>query len=105
MDKIETIEQFDELKNRNGQLFIFKRSTRCPTSFIAFENFRRFSAAHPEIPCAYVNVIEERPVSNHIAAITGIQHQSPQVLQFSNGIVVWHSSHSSITEEALTLRS
>ncbi len=106
MDKIENLEQLESFlkKNPDADLFIFKRSTRCPTSFIAFENFRRFHEANPTIPCAYVNVIEERAVSNHLAELTGVEHHSPQVLHFRGGKVIWNGSHHEITEEALTDR-
>lgn len=106
MDKIETAEQFDEwaAKNPDKSIVLFKRSTRCPTSFIAFENFRRFAEAHPEVPCAYVNVIEDRPASNYVAAATGVEHQSPQVLLLKNKKALWNTSHHNITEEGLILR-
>lgn len=105
MDKIETIEQFEEwvAKYPDKNIVLFKRSTRCPTSFMAFENFRRFAGAHPDIPCAYLNVIEDRPASNHVAAITGVEHKSPQVLLFNNKSVLWNASHHNITEEGLAL--
>lgn len=100
MYKLETTEAFDALLT-DGNVLIFKRSTRCPTSFIAFEAFRRFSEAHPAFQAAYVNVIEDREVSNHIAHITGIEHKSPQAILIRNGKVVWHDSHHNITEESL----
>lgn len=103
MIKLETNEQFDKLMQNTTDFILFKRSTRCPTSFAAFEAFRRFTESHPEITSAYVNVIEERPVSQHIAEVTGVTHQSPQVLLFHKGKVVWQESHNKITEEALTL--
>lgn len=101
MHKLETVEQFNTLIHENRTLFLFKRSTRCPTSFMAFEEFRRFAEEHPDTPCAYLNVIEERDLSNHVASITAVEHASPQVLLFNEGRVVWHDSHSGITQEVL----
>lgn len=104
MNKLETIEQFNTLLHEKGTLFLFKRSTRCPTSFMAFEEFKRFSLEHPETTCVYLNVIEQRELSNHVASVTAVAHASPQVLLFNEGRVVWHDSHSGITQEILDRR-
>ena len=106
MDKIETPEIFDAWLARHPEKkhLLFKRSTRCPTSFMAFEHVQRFAAEHPEIHCAYLNVIEDRPASNHVSAITGVEHKSPQALLFKNSRVVWHDSHHNINEDELRLQ-
>jgi bacillithiol system protein YtxJ len=50
---------------------------------------------------AWVRVIEERPVSLRLAALTGVPHQSPQALLVRDGRALWHDSHRGITAEAL----
>lgn len=106
MKRISTREELEQwLKdNKEKESYIFKRSTRCPVSFSAFEHFKRFAAENPHIPMAYLDVIESRAASNHLAETTGIKHQSPQVLHFQEGSVVWHDSHHNITHEKLTQR-
>ena len=106
MDKIETVEQFEAwlAKHPEKKHLLFKRSTRCPTSHMAFEYVQRFAGTHPDMQYAYVNVIEDRPTSNHIAAITGVAHQSPQVLLFKNSRVIWNDSHHQINEDNLDLQ-
>jgi bacillithiol system protein YtxJ len=50
---------------------------------------------------AWVRVIEERPVSLHLAERLGVRHQSPQALLIRNGAAVWNASHHAITASAL----
>ncbi|GER67350.1 hypothetical protein BpJC4_18210 [Weizmannia acidilactici] len=46
-------------------------------------------------------VIEDRPVSNHIAETFGIRHESPQIFLLENGEVRWNEDHAKITREAI----
>ncbi|HOF88112.1 MAG TPA: bacillithiol system redox-active protein YtxJ [Armatimonadota bacterium] len=80
-----------------GPVVIFKHSTRCPISGAAEREMSRFVAAHPDVPCRQVLVIEQRPLSLEIAAVTGVAHQSPQVLVLRNGAVAWTASHYGVT--------
>ena len=82
-------------------IFLFKHSTRCPVSAHAHAEFTRFAEEHPEIACREVLVVEQRPLSQHIAQQTGIAHQSPQVLLLCGGKVVWSSTHFSISADGL----
>jgi bacillithiol system protein YtxJ len=41
-------------------------------------------------------------VSQQIAARSGVEHESPQIIVFQRGAVVWNASHHDITAEALT---
>jgi bacillithiol system protein YtxJ len=82
-------------------VLLFKHSTRCPISAAAHREVTRFTEAHPEIPCRIVLVVEQRPLSLHIAEVTGVTHQSPQALLLVNGAVAWHASHYDITAPRL----
>ncbi len=75
---------------------IFKHSTRCPISTAAAREVEQFDW---EVPLYWVNVVEERPMSNWIAEETGVRHESPQLLFFSGGRVVKALSHSAIRSE------
>ena len=48
-----------------------------------------------------VLVIEDRPVSNHIAEEFEIKHESPQILLFDDGKVSWSTSHWKITRDSI----
>jgi len=82
-------------------VFLLKHSTRCPISGAAWRSFQEYAQAHAEQQLWKVLVVEHRDTSKHIAHETGVAHQSPQILLFHKGQVVWHASHWSITEDAM----
>ena len=83
-------------------VIVFKHSTRCSTSAKARKEFEKFAEDyHGEGKLYLIDVIANRDVSNEISSLTGINHQSPQVLVIKNGTVIWHTSHWKITQEAL----
>ncbi len=83
-------------------VFLMKHSTRCGISARAHIEFERFAHAIGDAAeCWQVPVLEERALSQAIATETGVTHQSPQMLLFVNGQVVWHTSHGNITRAAL----
>ena len=61
----------------------------------------QFELTHPDVPVHVVDVVLHRDLSHHIARITGITHQSPQVLVMDEGAVRWHGSHYAISALAL----
>jgi bacillithiol system protein YtxJ len=87
--------------SRNPSVMLFKHSPICPISANALEEWRRFTAAHPEAPTVFVDVIAERAVARGIAAESGVPHQSPQAILFRGGKAVWNASHHAITAESL----
>lgn len=96
-------EQFEEIlqTSRQRTVFLFKHSNACFTSSYAWRIFQNFAAneARPEYWRALV--LEQRALSQHIARQTQVQHESPQVLLFYDGKVVWYDSHEGITANAL----
>ncbi|UCZ52313.1 bacillithiol system redox-active protein YtxJ [Bacillus shivajii] len=100
--KIESIDQFDELYNEKTAYFFLKNSTTCPISHEGYKEVEKFSADHEDLPVYYLNVQDSRELSNHIAEKFGVKHESPQVLLFDDGDVIWHDSHWNITKKSLT---
>ena len=85
-----------------GPVFLMKHSTRCSISARAHVEFERFAREiDDKAACWQVLVIEARPLSQAIATETGVTHQSPQVMLFIDGKVVWNTSHMNITRDAL----
>lgn len=80
---------------------VFKHSTRCGVSADAMAEFEAFAAARPDVPSAWIDVIVERPWSQRVAQVTGVEHASPQALLVRDGRVAWHASHGAITRRAL----
>ena len=83
------------------RFLVFKHSLICPVSDRAFAEYEAFVAACPDVPTAWIDVIGERPWARHVAAATGVAHQSPQALYVRDGRVVWHASHGGITRKSL----
>lgn len=84
-------------------VFVFKHSLVCPVSTRADLQFGDFVNARGDGDAAYhrLEIQNARPVSNEIETRTGVRHESPQVLLFVDGDVVWHASHGAITKNAL----
>jgi bacillithiol system protein YtxJ len=80
---------------------VFKHSQTCPVSWMADRHVQKFIQAHPEIPFYTVIVQKERGLSNKVAELTGIRHESPQILVFRQGQVVADASHGDITTQYL----
>jgi len=84
-------------------VFVFKHSLVCPVSTRADLQFGDFVQACADGNAEFhrIEIQNARPVSNEVASRTGVRHESPQVLLFVDGEVVWHASHGSITKAAL----
>jgi bacillithiol system protein YtxJ len=93
-----TESQLEEIKTRSTDRpqVIFKHSTRCSTSAVVKGRLER--GKEPEsIDFYYLDLISYRPVSNKIADLFQIDHESPQVLLIRNGQCVYDESHMGIT--------
>jgi thioredoxin 1 len=82
-------------------LLLFKHSRTCPISHAAHAQLEAFRRAHPAVPVRLVVVQDERPLSQAIAAATGVRHESPQALVLHAGRVSWHASHGAISAARL----
>ncbi|WP_042354756.1 bacillithiol system redox-active protein YtxJ [Bacillus rubiinfantis] len=102
LEKISTSDQFNQLLNEESKFFVLKHSLTCPISHEAYKQFEKFTGEHPNVPAYYLAVQEARPLSNEIADIFQIKHESPQALLFSSGKAIWNASHWSITNRSLT---
>lgn len=83
---------------------ILKHSTRCSISTIAKSRLER--AGKPEeVPFYYLDLLTYRPLSNKIAQVFEVAHESPQVLVIKNGKCVFAESHSSIHMDEILEKS
>ncbi len=89
------------LQNRKlaADCYLYKHSTACPVSAAAAEVVRGYAF---DRPLYWVNVIEQRPLSNWVADAYGVRHQSPQLLKITAGAVERQWSHFDITAANLT---
>lgn len=97
-----TAEAFEALlaESATGPVVVFKHSPTCGTSAQAYDELDGFLGESP-VDVHLVDVLASRALSQQIAADTRVRHESPQLLVFRNGIVVWHASHWRVTAEAV----
>ncbi len=88
-------------RSKTDPVLIFKHSTQCSVSDQAYEEFTRFLENAGDLACGLVLVIENRDISNAIAARLGVRHESPQAIVVKDGKPEWNASHWSITMESL----
>ncbi|MCA1056872.1 bacillithiol system redox-active protein YtxJ [Rossellomorea aquimaris] len=102
MQKIETVQQFEQLAETKPRFFLMKHSLTCPISSNAFNDYQAFLNNNREEDGFYLAVQESRELSNHIAEKYGIKHESPQAFLFIDGKPGWNASHWNITEKELS---
>jgi bacillithiol system protein YtxJ len=75
--------------------YVFKHSTRCPISSRAAEVVKGSEDVLPHT-LYWINVVEQRELSNWVAEEYGAQHQSPQLLLIREGKVAGNWTHGAI---------
>lgn len=101
MEKIETIEQFEQICLSQRPFLFLKNSLTCPISHRAWKEFEQFTHDFPHIHAYYLHVQHARPLSQHIAQTFHVRHESPQVLWITEQGVQWHASHWNVTYEEM----
>lgn len=94
--------QLDTIREQSKQqpVVILKHSTRCSISTMAKGRLDRETA--PEgVLFYYLDLLQYRPLSNKIAELFHVQHESPQVLLIHNGECVYDDSHNAISMDEI----
>ena len=92
--QLETIKKQSELQ----AVVIFKHSTRCGTSDMVKMRLER-KAAPENVQFYFLDLIRHRSLSNKIAEVFEVYHESPQVLLIKKGECVYDESHNGIMME------
>ena len=100
MQNLTTTSEFDALLEAPTAL-VYKHSTRCPISAMAYEQIGELNRVHPDAPIYMVDVHSGRDVSDYIAEKLGIAHHSPQVVLLRDGKAVWRAEHFDIKARAM----
>lgn len=79
--------------------YVFKHSTRCGVSAGAAAAVR---SRELDLPVYWVNVIEQRAISDWVSKTLGVRHESPQLIEIRGGKVVRVLSHGEINRSSLT---
>lgn len=93
--------QLEALLQSDHPVWLMKHSTTCPISAEAYRQFQEYLDQHPQAEAGLIVVQSNRALSNQAAELTGVPHQSPQVMLIRNGQVLFHTSHGNITVETL----
>ncbi len=105
--QLQSTDQLNEIKNLPGYSIIFKHSTRCSISMMAKRRFELdWDSLPEEIPLYFLDLIQYREISNQIAQLFQVYHESPQLLLIKDGECILDQSHGGISiDEALTVIS
>mgnify|MGYP000388958179 CR=1 FL=1 len=88
--------------SNNHSVLFFKHSTRCGISIAALNQFENQWKGSQTIGEIYLlDLLNHRDVSNEIETITGVMHQSPQVIVVKNEETIYNASHASIDAQEI----
>ncbi len=98
--QLQSTDQLNEIKNLPGYSIIFKHSTRCSISMMAKRRFELDWDDLPEnLPLYFLDLIQYREISNQIAQLFNVYHESPQLLLIKDGECILDQSHGDISIE------
>lgn len=83
-------------QSHDAPVILFKHSTTCPISAAAYQQMSRLQS-----PVSLVVVQRARDLSRQIEQLTGVRHESPQIIILSKGQAVWSASHWKVTADAV----
>ena len=93
------VEQLDELveESKNKPVAIFKHSTRCGISRMVLKQFEKnYDLDDNQLKLYFLDLLQNRDISNEIAARFKVHHESPQMIVLKDGEVIHHDSHQGI---------
>ena len=77
---------------------LFKAGT-CHKTAETFRHVEALLGPREDLPLGLIRVVESRPASNHVATLTGLTHESPQLILFRDGRPVFDRDNWDITAE------
>lgn len=102
---LNSVEQLREVleESKNEPVVIFKHSTSCSISSMAKSRLERQwdDNGLSNIKTYYLDLLSYRPISNEIAELLQVRHESPQLLLVQDGMCTYHASHLGINVDAL----
>lgn len=88
--------------SKSTPVLILKHSTRCSISIMAKRELdTNWDIETSDLNTYYLDLLKYRPISNQIAEVFDIQHQSPQVLLIKDGVCVYSATHSDINARTI----
>ena len=101
LDSVAQLKQVIEASEESRQV-IFKHSTRCIISRTVLKNFEAdWDESKLKGNMYFLDLIQHRDVSNAIAELTGVEHQSPQLIVLEGRKAIMNRSHQAIEASEL----
>ena len=82
--------------SKQKPVIVFKHSTACSISSRAYREMEKVEGQ--------VNILEvqsAREISRELANLTGVRHETPQVIVLRDGKAVWNASHFDVKAAAV----
>jgi len=101
-------EQLEKIKTSSYNsdllgILIFKHSTRCEVSAMVLDRLERgWNYSNSQLPVYFLDLLNYRNLSDEIASVFGVRHESPQVLLIKDGICRYNDSHMVISVQRIT---
>ena len=83
--------------SKRKPVIVFKHSNACSISARAYREMEKLEA-----PVNIVVVQFARDISRELANLTGVRHETPQVIVLRDGKAVWNASHFEVQAGAVT---
>lgn len=83
--------------SKQKTVLVFKHSNACPISARAYREMEKLDGQ--------VNLIEIQAVpelSREVESMTGVRHESPQVILLRDGKAVWNASHFDVNASSVS---
>lgn len=100
IESISELEQAIDKTEEKPGLF-FKHSTRCGISSMALSRFEREWEETEDCNLYFIDLLAHRDVSNKLAELTNVGHQSPQAILVKDKKEVYNASHNGISATAI----
>ncbi len=94
---LENREQLEDIVSRSTHVpqLIFKHSTRCSISAIAKNRLER-QEVPSNVEFHFLDLLRFRTLSDEVAKIFNVRHESPQVILVKNGVSTFDASHTGV---------
>ena len=102
--KLESEEALQALigKSREVPSAIFKHSNRCSVSYLVMKRLEgEWDLDEKDLEIYYLDLVNDRDLSNKIESVFGVRHESPQLLVIKDGQSVYDASHGEISLKGL----
>jgi bacillithiol system protein YtxJ len=103
-DRLEMLtspEQVDAFVRDNPAAAIFKAGT-CHKTNEMFQHVQARLEGREDVRLGIIRVVEARKASNRVEEMTGIRHESPQLVLFKDGKAVYDRDNWDITPESIS---